>query len=461
MEKAMSYDVAVIGAGPGGYVAAIRAAQSGGKVCVIEKNELGGTCLNRGCIPSKVLLHAAKLYSSFQKAGTFGITGNIELNYAQLAKHKDEILGRLNNGITALLKNRKITVIQGTARLTGKREITVEHGDAMTKVQSDKIIIATGSEVARLPVFPFDGKHVITSDEALRWESLPSEIIIVGAGATGCEFASALSDFGVKVHLVELLDQVLPGLDPDVSKELARAFKKKGVDVRTGTKIVSMKVEDGKVRAVAGDETIEADVAMISTGRKLNSAALGLDGLSIEINGSSIAVNEHCQTSVPNIYAVGDITGQSLLAHAASRQGIVAAEHAMGKNTAMDYSLIPSCIYTAPEVASVGLTEAQASENGSQVKTAKYPFIGLGKSQVLGEGAGFVKIVADEKTSQILGVQIVGYNATELIGEAAIAIRLEATVEELAETIHPHPTLSEAYMEAAELFLGQPIHAMK
>jgi dihydrolipoamide dehydrogenase len=457
----MSYDVAVIGAGPGGYVAAIRAAQAGGNVCVIEKNELGGTCLNRGCIPSKALLHAAKVLSSVRKAEDFGIKGDVELDYAQLAKHKDIIIGRLNKGVAALLKNRKVTVIQGTGKLTGKREITVERDDAETVVEANKIIIATGSEVGRLPVFPFDGQHVITSDELLRWESLPSEIIIVGAGASGCEFASALSDFGVKVHLVELLDQVLPGLDSDVSKDLTRAFKKKGVQVRTGTKIDSISVENGKVKAVTGDETIEADVAMISTGRALNTQSLGLDDLNIEVDGSSIVINEHCQTSVPNIYAVGDNTGRSLLAHVASRQGIVAAEHAMGESTSMDYSLIPSCIYTAPEVASVGLTEAQASESSIEVKTAKYSFLGLGKSQVLGEGAGFVKIVGDEKTSQILGVQIVGYNATELIGEAAVAIRLEATVEELAETIHPHPTLSEAYMEAAEAFLGQPIHAMR
>ena len=457
----MSYDLAVIGGGPGGYVAAIRAADLGASVCLIERDALGGTCLNRGCIPSKVILHAAKLYTSLQDGEKLGLlTSDVQLDYARLARHKDEVVSRLNKGVSSLLKARKVAVVQGTAQITAKRQITVDTGSEKTEIEADKIIVATGSEPARIPVFPFDGTHVITTNEALRWEVLPASIIIVGAGATGAEFASALRDFGVEVYLVELLDQILPGLDTDVATEITRAFKKKGIQIRTGAKIESMTVEDGVVKAKAGDEDLSAEVAMICTGRALNTQGVWDESVSIETEGPCVAINEHCQTSAPNIYAIGDITGKSLLAHAASRQGIVAAEHAMGRDAVMDYRLIPGCVYTDPEAASVGLTEEQAREGGRKVRSAKFPFQALGKSQAQGETAGFVKIVADDGTGEILGAHIVGYKATEMIGEASMAIRLEATVEELAETIHAHPTLAEAFAEAADLFLGHPIHTV-
>jgi len=457
----MDYDVAVIGAGPGGYVAAIRAAQLGGNVCVVEKNTLGGTCLNRGCIPSKALLHVAKLCASVRGGEKFGLTvSDLCLDYSRLTQYKDAVVGRLNRGVAALLKANNVTVIEGVGRLTGKRQVTVGTGSGETVLEVGKIILATGSEVGRAPVFPFDDQYVITTDEALRWDRLPGRVLIVGAGASGCEFASALRDFGAEVCLVELLDQVLPGLDPDLAAELTRAFKKKGVDVRTGTRIESMTVQDGRVLAKAGDDTLEADVAIICTGRALNTGELGLEELSIRMDGKAIAINEHCQTSEPNIYAIGDNTGKSLLAHVAMRQGIVAAEHALGKDSTVDYALIPGCVYTEPEVASVGLTEAAARESGRKARSAKFPFMALGKAQAIGESEGFVKIVADEETDEVLGVQIIGPKATEMIAEATMVIRLEGTVEELAGTMHAHPTLSEAFPEAAELFLGQAIHTI-
>jgi dihydrolipoamide dehydrogenase len=461
MELNMNYDIAVIGAGPGGYVAAIRAAQLGAKVCVIERKVLGGTCLNRGCIPSKVLLHAAKLYAETREGRKYGlVASDLRLDYGLLAQQKNTVVDRLNKGVAALLKANKVTVVEGTGRLTGKRQVTVQTGSGETVVEAAKTIVATGSEAGRPAIFPFDDRHVITTDEALRWESLPASVLIVGAGASGCEFASALRDFGTEVCLVELLGQVLPGLDPDVSAELARSFEKKGIRVRTGTKLESMTVESGRVKAKAGNEVLEADVAIICTGRALNTQGLGLVELSIRMDGKAIATNEHCQTSVPNIYAIGDNTGKSLLAHVAMRQGIVAAEHAMGKDVSMDYRLIPGCVYTDPEIATVGLTEAQAKEQGRKVRAAKFPFLALGKAQAVDEPTGFVKIVADEETDGIHGVQIVGGKATEMIAEAAMAIRLEATVSVLAETIHAHPTLSEALPEAAEVFHGQAIHTV-
>ncbi len=455
----MDYDLAVIGAGPGGYVAAIRAVQLGGKVCLIERNTLGGTCLNSGCIPSKVLLHTAKLLSSVKDAEDLGIVvSGLELDYTRLAQRKDVVIQRLNKGLTSLLKARKVDVIQGTARLTGNRQVTVSGDGGETVLDVPKIILASGSEVARPALFPFDGETVITSDEALKWESLPQSILVVGGGPTGCELASAFRDFGAEVHLVELLDQLLPGSDADVAKDFSRAFKKKGIDVRTGAEINSLNVEDGKALARMGDETLETDVAIVCTGRQLNTS-MGLEETGIELDGHCVVINDHCQTSVPNIYAIGDISGKALLAHVASRQGAVAAAHAMGSEAAMDYRIIPGCVYTDPEVATVGLTEAEAAETGHPVKSAKFQLQMLGKSQVLNELTGFLKIVGDEETGEILGVHIVGAHATDLIGEAVLAMRLEATVEELAETIHAHPTLSEAYTEAAEIFLGFPIHA--
>lgn len=457
----MEYDVAILGAGPGGYVAAIRAAQLGGKVCLVEKGALGGTCLNRGCIPSKILLHGAKLYSSIRKAEGLGISAPaVNLDYSRIFQRKETVLGRLQKGIGALLRAGKISVLEGTARLAGRRQIVVASSSGETAVGASKVILATGSEAARPGAFPFDGKHVITSDEVFAWQELPGSILVVGGGPSGCELASAFRDLGAQVHLIEMLEQLLPGQDGDVSKELNRAFTRRGISVRTGVKIESMAVNGGRVRAVAGGESIDSDVAILCTGRKLNTAGIGLEALGVEMQGSTIVVNEHCQSNVPNIYAVGDITGKGLLAHLASRQGIVAASHAMGHEAAVDYRAVPACVFTDPEVAIVGITEAQAQQEGRKVKSVKYPFQALGKSQVLDEGAGFLKMVAEEGTGEILGFHIVGAHATELIGEATLALRLEATVEELAETLHAHPTLGEVYLEAAEMFLGLPIHAV-
>lgn len=458
----MDYDVAVIGAGPGGYVAAIRAAQLGARVCIIEKGALGGTCLNRGCIPSKILLHAAKLFSSLRKAEELGISAaSVGLDFSKLFQRKETILGRLQKGIGSLLKSGKITIVQGSARLSGRRQITVSDAATEIQVQASKIILATGSEAARPPLFPFDGAHVVTSDEVFEWKELPRRLLVVGAGPTGCEMASAFRDFGSEVQLVEVMEHVLPGLDAEVARDLTRALTKRGVIVRAAAKVESMAVEGADVKAMVAGEAVSAEVAVICTGRKLNSSGLGLEALGVEMQGAAIRINEHCQTSVPGVYAVGDVTGKGLLAHLASRQGLVAAGHAMGRAEVVDYRAIPGCVFTDPEVAFVGLTEEQAQKEGRKTRSVKFPFQNLGKSQVLDEGFGFLKIVGDGGTGEILGVHIVGPHATELIAEAALAMRLEATVSELSETLHAHPTLSEAYLEAAELYSGLPVHAVQ
>ncbi|MDP6503453.1 MAG: FAD-dependent oxidoreductase, partial [Planctomycetota bacterium] len=340
---------------------------------------------------------------------------------------------------------------------TGKRQVSVTGADGETVLDVPKIILATGSEPARPGAFPFDGEKVITSDEALRWQQPPASLLIVGGGATGCEFASAMSDFGVEVHIVEMLPQLLPFADPDIALDLQRAFKKRGIKTHTSTKIESMTAAQNVV-ADLGDQQIEAEVALVCAGRKMNTGGLGLEELGIEMEDSSIQINDHCQTSQESIYAIGDITGKVLLAHVASRQGTVAAEHAMGANTSMDYAAIPGCVFTDPEVAFAGMTREAAEAEGRNVKEAKFPFQMLGKSQVVGELTGFLKMIGDAQTNQVLGVHIIGPHATELIGEGVLAIRLEATVEDLAETVHAHPTFSEAYLEAAELYLGHPIH---
>jgi len=456
------YDIVVIGSGPGGYVAALRASQLGKKTAVVERDALGGVCLNRGCIPTKALAHAAEICSLARRGADFGIeTGDVAVNFAKVQAKKDAVVKKLTAGVGFLLKRAKVDVVAGTGRLAGRRTVAVKLNDGGEEtLEAEKIIVATGSEPARPKGIPLDGERVITSDEALRLAELPSSLLILGGGYIGCEFASIFAQLGVRVTVVEMLERLLPNLDADVAAEIAKALKKRKVKVFTGTKMEGLEAGSGGVKAtLSNGSTVEADLALVCVGRRLLSDGLGLEAAGVKVEDGAIAVDEHCETSAAGVYAIGDVTGKLLLAHVASAQGIVAAEHAAGLEARMDYRCVPAAVFSSPEVGTVGLTEAQAAAGGRKVRSAKFPLQALGRAVAMGETAGFAKLVADEATGQVLGVHLVGPHASDVVAEGALAVALEATVRELAHGIHAHPTLPEAVMEAARAWLGQAIHA--
>jgi len=453
-------DVAVIGSGPGGYVAAIRAAQLGANVACIEKGPLGGTCLNRGCIPTKALLEASHVVAAAKHAPGIEF-GEPTVDYGKMVANKNAVVGRLNKGVEGLFKKNKITHVAGTGKLVAADEIEVTSlaGETST-VKAKKIILATGSEPLNIPVFAFDGETILSSTDILNQTELPESLLVLGGGYIGCEFACFYAEMGVKVFIVEMMDRCLPLGDPDVSKEITKALKKLGVKIHTGTKLEKLEKVDGKVAGtLSTGKTIGAAKALISVGRKLNTDGLGLEDVGVALGEKKeIVINEHCQTSVPSIYAIGDATGKVMLAHLASKMGIVAAEHAMGENVTIDYRVVPACVFTHPEAAEVGLTEAAAKERGIEAKAFTFPLQVLGRAQALGELGGFIKLVGDAATGELIGAQIVCSRAGEMIAEMALAIELESTLDEVANTIHTHPTLGEGTMEAAEGWLGHGIH---
>ena len=454
------YNVAILGAGPGGYVAAIRAAQLGASVALIESRQLGGTCLNRGCIPTKAMLESVHVLSLAKHARDYGVVvADAEADLAAMNARKEKVVETLRNGIAALMKKNKVDVLLGRGRLKNAHTLVVTDMDGDTHITADKIILATGSEPLELPMFPVDHERVITSDDALNFDHVPESMLIIGAGAIGCEWAGIFGEMGTTITIVEMLDQVLPTMDKDVGKEIFKVFKKAKMNVHVKTKVESLEVTDDGVKAkLDNGKEYTVEKAMVCVGRKLNTDDIGLDAVGIETGRGAIAVDEHCRTAVPNIYAVGDITAKLMLAHLASKQGIVAAEHAMGRESAMDYRVVPGCIFTHPAVGAVGLTEPEAAGQGRGVKAAKSSYRALGRALALGAPDGFFKIVADADTGEVLGCHIVGANASDLIAEAALAMQIECTVEELAHTIHAHPTLAEGLMEAAEQWLDRPIH---
>lgn len=462
MTATHDYDVIVIGSGPGGYVCAIRAAQLGARVAVVEKDRAGGVCLNVGCIPTKTLIRSSEVYRLVKSAGEFGVkVDGIGLDYAAAAARKDKVVSALTRGVLSLFKANGIEFIEGQAMLLGQGKVRVKTAGGSPEISAGRIIIATGSRPVEVPVAPFDGERVISSTEAVGLTSLPQRLIVVGGGYIGCEIALLMRDLDVEVCLVELMDRLLPIGDEDCSKEIFKALKRRGMDIRLGTKLE--KVETGKsgVRAQLSDgKSVEGDRVLICVGRAANSAGLGLEAAGVRTDGRGvILVDDQLRTSAPNVYAIGDVTGKIQLAHVASAQGIVAAEHALGRVSArMDYRVVPSVVFTSPEVASVGLTEAQAKESVGNIKIGMFSFRGLGKAMAAGEQDGWVKVIADAGTGELLGLHIVGAHASEMIAEGAVALRLEATLHELARTIHAHPTLPEALMEAAEAALGQAIH---
>jgi dihydrolipoamide dehydrogenase len=457
------YDIAVIGAGPGGYVAAIRASQLGARVALIEKKYLGGVCANIGCIPTKALIHSARMKLLAHNFEKFGIEiGEPDVNFEKVAAHRDRVVSRLRKGVESLLKGNKVEVIKGKAQFTDEHILSVKtDGNEETTIEADKIIVATGSVPARLPIAEPDGKQIIDSSVAVSLKELPESMLIIGAGYIGCEFAAAFAGLGVDVKVVEMLDRILPLMEEDCAREVAKQLKKQGVDLHTGTKVENISKSKSAVTAELSDgERVKADKVLVAIGRRPSAEELNLQAAGLEVqDDGSIDVNAHMQTEVPHIYAIGDVTGGVMLAHVASQEGVVAAAHATGKLSAkMDYRVVPACAFTQPQVASVGLSAEEAEEQYDEVIVKKFPMIALGKAQVEGETGGFVKMIAEAKTGEVLGVHIVSHEASNLLGEASLALKLEATAEELAETIHAHPTMPESLREAAEGVIGLPIN---
>ncbi len=461
------FDLVVIGSGPGGYVAAIRAAQLGLKTAVVEKDRrFGGTCLHRGCIPTKALLHTASMLEEIREADAIGIdVAAPELNLRKTQHYKNHVVDKNAKGIEFLFKKNKIEGLHGFGRLTGLHEVTVERDGETTRYNAGKILIATGSVPREIPVAPTDGRKIIHSDHALELQGeIPESIVVLGAGAVGCEFASIYAAFGAKVTLVEMLPRLLPIEDEEVSKELRKAFRKRRVKVMTSTTLKSAETTPLgvklKLEKEGGDNVkINAEALLVAVGRAPVSGGIGLEEQGVRIDRGYIEVNSCMQTTLPHVYAIGDVVATPWLAHVASTEGILAAEHMAGQEVrAIDYDRVPSCTYCEPEVASVGLTEAAAKERGYDVVTGKFPFSALGKAAILRRTSGFVKIVREARYDELLGVHIIGAHATDLIAEACVALQVESTTEELFRTMHAHPTLSEAVMEAAHAAFGHSIH---
>jgi dihydrolipoamide dehydrogenase len=455
----------VIGSGPGGYVAGIRAGQLGLKVAVIERDPfIGGTCTHRGCIPTKALLENAEVYSKIQKAKEFGITvGDVQLDFKAGQDRKQAVVDKNAKGIEFLFKKNKVDRVTGFGKFAGKGVIEVTGEGGSQKLGAKNIILAMGSVPRDLPHIKADGKRIINSDHILQLTEVPKSMLVIGAGAVGCEFASIFSRFGTKVTIVEVMPQLLPIEDEEIAKEFTRIFKKKGIDVLTDAKVMSCEVVEGGVKSVVEvkgkQQTIETELVLSATGRGPVTANCGLEGTKIQLDRGFVKVDPFMRTGEPNVYAIGDIVPTPALAHVASAEGILAVEHIAGLEVrGINYDHTPNCTYTDPEVASVGLTERKAKERGYDVKVGKFPFTANSKARILGEAGGLVKYVSDKKYGEVLGLHIVGPKATELIVEGCMAMSHEATVESIAKTIHAHPTLAEAMMEAAEDALGHSIH---
>lgn len=472
-------DIAIIGGGPGGYVAALRAAQLGAKVILIEKDELGGVCLNQGCIPTKVLLRSAEVFSLARQAGSFGVlVDEPRLDWKLVQARKDELVAKLVSNVRMLLERAGVEVLKGKGHFLSPNLVEVQLGSGPTapaekgaglsnpgdteQVEAKRFIIATGSRPMHLPP-RLMGSHILTSEEALSLPQLPKSILIIGGGAIGVEFATLFSALDVQVTVVERMARLLPTLDADIGGALEWSLKEKGIRIYTGGRVVEVKEAAPEevaviIAAADGEHIAKVEKVLLAVGRQPNVEGLGLEVAGVRCVEKGVAVDEHMRTSQSHIYAVGDVTGGIMLAHVASREGIVAAENAMGRGSKMDYKAVPNCIFSTPEVATVGLSEEEARGRGYDVKVGCFPFNGNGKALIAGDAEGFVKVVAEAKYGEILGLHIVGPHASDLILEGALALTSEATLEEIEATLHAHPTLGEAVAEAIMAAQGRAIH---
>jgi dihydrolipoamide dehydrogenase len=467
MNSSKTYDVAIIGSGPGGYVAAIRAAQLGLSVLIVEREaRLGGVCTLCGCIPTKALLHTADLLEEARHGAEVGVSArDVRLDLPAAMKHKEKVVRQSANGVSYLMKKNRIDVAHGFGRLAGAGRVSVAGPDGAETIYTAKnVIVATGSAPRSLPGMEIDNQTILSSTSLLELTEVPKSLVVIGSGAVGVEFASMYARFGSKVTVVEVLPRIVPLEDEEISRELAASFKRQGIAVYPGTRVERLTKGEAGVELIArsaGDktETFRAEKVLMAVGRRPLSDGIGLEGVGVETDRGFIKTDGLMRTNVPSVYAIGDVVPTQALAHLASAEGVVAAEHMAGRETeTLNYDQVPACTYCSPEVASIGLTEERARERGYEVIVGKFPFSANPKARILNQASGFVKIVSEKKYSEVLGVHIVGPTATELIAEAGAALRLEATSEELVRTIHAHPTLSEAIHEASEAAGGHAIH---
>lgn len=461
-----NYDVIVLGGGPGGYVAAVKASQSGFKTAIIEKEKIGGVCVNIGCIPTKALLKNAEMYEELAHASSWGYSfDNLKYDYKAIIKRSRDVAEANSKGADFLMKKNKIDVIKGFGKFTEKNKLSVSDniGKEIAVVQAKHIIIATGARPRMIPGVQADGVRIMTSTEAMTRIDQPKSIIIIGAGAIGMEFAYFFNAFGTKVTVVEMLPQILPVEDEEVSKTLEKILAKKGIEFLTNTRVEQIKTDDKSVSVTVSNQgtnkTLQAEHCLVAIGVQGNTENIGLDKIGVQLEKGWIKVDEYYRTHVPGIYAIGDIIGAPWLAHVASHEGIVCVEKIADKEThPIDYKSIPGCTYCQPQVASIGLTEQKAKEQGYEIKVGKFPYMANGKARAIQERDGFIKVIFDAKYGELLGAHILGYDATELLAEFGIAKALGATYKEIGYTIHAHPTLSEMIMEAALSAYGEAVH---
>ena len=456
----MKYNIIVIGSGPGGYVAAIRASQLGKKVAIVEKAELGGVCLNWGCIPTKALLKSAQVFTYCKNAAHYGVAveGEVKPDFEKIVARSRTVADTMSKGVAFLMKKNNIDILAGWGRLAGEGKVEVDGA----VYEADAVILATGARPRQMPFMPVDGEHVISSKEALTLPRLPQSMIVVGSGAIGSEFACLYASLGVKVTVVEYMPQMMPLEDEEVAKAMERSFRKMRATVLTSTTVKAVRVEDGichvDIEGKKGAETLQAEVVLSAVGVKSNIENIGLEEMGITVERDKVVVDEHYQTSARGVYAIGDIIATPALAHVASAEAIHCVEHICGlEPDAVDYSTIPSCVFTTPEVASVGMTEQQARDKGIEYKVGRFPFTASGKATAAGDRDGFVKLIFDNE-ERLIGAHLVGATVTEMLGEPTLAKRLGATAHTIAKTIHSHPTMHEGLMEAAEAAMGAAIH---
>jgi dihydrolipoyl dehydrogenase len=465
-------DIAILGGGPGGYVAALRAAQLGAQAVLVEENAVGGVCLNVGCIPTKALLRSAEVYRTLRQADRYGLRleGSVQVDWPAIQDRKQTIVRRLVNGVEVLLRKAQVQVIRGRGRFAAPHTLKVTTADGTQQVEAKSVVVATGSQPVRLPLpgmspSPGSGQvlpGVIDSTAALALEAIPRRLLVVGGGVVGVEFADLFSAFGAEVTVVEMLDRLLPLMDADLGEALARSLKKRGIRVHVNSRLTGVDPADGGLRATVatpkGEVSLDADQVLVAVGRRPNVEDLGLEAAGVRVERAGIPVDAHMQTNVPGVYAVGDVTGGALLAHVAMRGGEVAVENALGRPASLDLKTVPWCVYTDPEVASVGLTEAQAREKGYDVQVGRFPLQANGKALTYGATEGFVKVISEARFGEVLGLHLVAPHASDLIHEGGLALALEATLDELTTTLHGHPTLGEAVREAALEARGEALH---